>query len=163
MWDSLKSLNKSPHDRNCFRLLPRVPPGSILEVLAKFRADLRFWWYWCCAAAICAKRRPYAITQNIDGTLNLQYTTSLARSRGGASEQAASMGIKFMPHVVLFVCMYYVYWLIYVNRTRNTKNAAYAHQNQLRFRLFYTTTFLEHKCKDFTFTLSTLKIKKKKN
>ena len=54
--------------------------------------------------------------------------------------------------------MYYVY----VNRTRNTKNAAYAHENQLRFRLFYTTTFLEHKCKDFTFTLSTLKIKKKK-
>ena len=45
-----------------------------------------------------------------------------------------------------------------VNRTRNTKNAAYANQNQLRFRLFYTTTFLEHKCKDFTFTLSTLKI-----
>ena len=79
---SLKSLIKSPHDRNCFRLLPRVPPGSILEVLAKWRTDLRFWWCLCCSAAICAKRRPYAITQNIDGKFDLQYTTSLARSRG---------------------------------------------------------------------------------
>ena len=109
MWDSLKSLNKSPHDRNCFRLLPRVPPGSILEVLAKCRADLRFWWCLCYSAAICAKRRPYAITQNIDGKFNLQYTTRLARSRGGASEQAASVGIKFMPHVVcLCVCTMYM-------------------------------------------------------
>ena len=75
---------------------------------------------------ICAKRRPYAITQNIDGKFNLQYTTSLARSRGGlVSRQPQWVSNScHMQFVCLYVCTMY---MLIVHET--TKNATYAHQN----------------------------------
>ena len=74
---------KTPECPDCFLFVSRDHQRSFLEDLAKLGAHLRFWSHWWCSASSSVKRRQHTITQNIDGTFNLQYTTSLARSRGG--------------------------------------------------------------------------------